>query len=249
MAIILKTAQDIEKMRLAGRVLAELLQVLTRETCPGMRTRELDRITSRELSRLGAKPSFLGYRGFPARLCVSVNDEIVHGIPGDRIIKDGDIVSLDVGAIVDGFQADSAVTIGIGEVSAPARSLMETASGSLGAGIAAAKKGNRLGDISAAIQGYVEAMGFSVVREYTGHGIGRNMHEDPQIPNFGTPGEGIELREGMVMALEPMVNAGTWRTTIAPNNWTVVTADGSLSAHFEHTIVITNGEADVLTVL
>ncbi len=249
MAIIIKSPHEIESMRRAGRVLAELLQVLSREICPGMKTRELDRITARELSRLGAKPSFLGYRGFPGRLCISINDEIVHGIPGDRVISEGDIVSLDVGAVVDGFQADSATTVGIGQVSPVARSLMEAASGALKAGIAASRKGSRLGDISSAIQTFVEARGFSVVREYTGHGIGRDMHEDPQIPNFGQPGEGIELREGMAMAIEPMVNAGSWRTRVAPNRWTVLTSDGSLSAHFEHTIAVTNGEPDVLTVL
>lgn len=236
-------------MRRAGRVLAELLQVLKKELNAGMKTRDLDRITARELKRLGAKPSFLGYRGFPAHLCVSVNEEIVHGIPGERVIREGDIVSLDVGAIVGGFQGDAAITVGVGRVSPEAGELMSAAEGALKAGIAAARKGNRIGDMSSAIQRYAEAKGFSVVREYTGHGIGREMHEDPQIPNFGTHGEGMELVEGMTMALEPMVNQGTWRTRVAENHWTVVTADGKLSAHFEHTIAITNGEPDILTVL
>lgn len=236
-------------MRRAGRVLAELLQVLKKELNAGMKTRDLDRITARELKRLGAKPSFLWYRGFPARLCVSVNEEIVHGIPGERVIREGDIVSLDVGAIVGGFQGDAAITVGVGRVSPEAGELMSAAEGALKAGIAAARKGNRIGDMSSAIQRYAEAKGFSVVREYTGHGIGREMHEDPQIPNFGTHGEGMELVEGMTMALEPMVNQGTWRTRVAENHWTVVTADGKLSAHFEHTIAITNGEPDILTVL
>ncbi|MBI2957716.1 MAG: type I methionyl aminopeptidase [Chloroflexi bacterium] len=249
MAIVLKSPQEIESMRRAGRVLAELLQVLKKELNAGMKTRDLDRITARELKRLGAKPSFLGYRGFPAHLCVSVNEEIVHGIPGERVIREGDIVSLDVGAIVGGFQGDAAITVGVGRVSPEAGELMSAAEGALKAGIAAARKGNRIGDMSSAIQRYAEAKGFSVVREYTGHGIGREMHEDPQIPNFGTHGEGMELVEGMTMALEPMVNQGTWRTRVAENHWTVVTADGKLSAHFEHTIAITNGEPDILTVL
>ena len=180
---------------------------------------------------------------------MSVNDEIVHGIPGDRVIEEGNIVSLDVGAIVDGFHADAAVTVGIGSVSDAARDLVAVAEGSLRAGIAVARSGNRLGDISSAIQKFVEERGFSVVREYTGHGIGRQMHEDPQVPNFGQPGEGIELKEGMTLALEPMINRGSWRTRVAANKWTVLTADGGLSAHFEHTIAITDGEPEVLTVL
>ncbi|MDO8472276.1 MAG: type I methionyl aminopeptidase [Dehalococcoidia bacterium] len=249
MAIVIKSRAEIESMRRAGRILAELLQALSREVRVGMKTRDLDRIAGHELDRLGAKSSFLGYRGFPARLCVSVNDEIVHGIPGDRVVNDGDIVSLDVGDIVEGFQADAAVTVGVGKVCSLAQDLMATTQGSLKAGIAAARKGNRLGDISSAIQVFVEARGFSVVREYTGHGIGREMHEDPQVPNFGVPGEGIQLHEGMTLALEPMVNQGTWRTKVGPNKWTVSTADGGLSAHFEHTIVITKGEAEILTML
>lgn len=249
MAIVIKSRSEIEHMRRAGKILAEVLDIVSHEVRAGMKTRELDGLAARELERLGAKSSFLGYRGFPARLCVSVNDEIVHGIPGDRVVKDGDIVSLDVGDIVDGFQADAAVTVGVGKVSAAARELMDAAQGSLKAGIGAARKGNRLGDISAAIQSFVEARGFSVVREYTGHGIGRDMHEDPQVPNFGTAGQGILLVEGMTLALEPMVNQGAWRTKVGPNRWTVSTVDGGLSAHFEHTIAITAGEAEILTVL
>lgn len=249
MTIVIKSRFEIEHMRRAGQILAEVLDIVSHEVRAGMKTRELDVITAREFGRLGAKSSFLGYRGFPARLCVSVNDEIVHGIPGDRVIKEGDIVSLDVGDVVDGFQADAAVTIGVGKVSAAAKDLMDTTEGSLRAGIGAARKGNRLGDISAAIQSFVEARGFSVVREYTGHGIGRDMHEDPQVPNFGTAGQGILLVEGMTLALEPMVNQGAWRTKVGPNRWTVSTVDGGLSAHFEHTIAITDGEAEILTML
>jgi len=214
-----------------------------------MKTEELDRIAAEEVTRLGAKPSFKGYRGYPASLCVSVNDEIVHGIPGKRVLEEGDIVSLDFGAIYDGFHADAAVTVGIGEISPEAAKLMATTEGSLKAGIAAACSGARLGDVSAAIQRYAEAGGYSVVREYTGHGIGREMHEEPQVPNFGLPGQGPLLKKGMTLALEPMLNIGDWRTKVGDNQWTVSTGDGSLSAHFEHTIAITDGEPEVLTTL
>jgi len=213
-----------------------------------MKTGELDIIAGREVERLGAKPSFKGYRGFPANLCVSVNDEVVHGIPGERVLNEGDIVSLDFGASFNGFQGDAAVTVGAGEVSPQAKQLLETAGAALQAGIAAAHPGGRLGDISAAIQDCADSRGYSVVREYTGHGIGREMHEEPQIPNFGQPGTGPVLTKGMTLALEPMVNAGDWHTRVDSNRWTVLTADGSLSAHFEHTIVITDGEPEMLTV-
>ncbi|MFC2007452.1 type I methionyl aminopeptidase, partial [Chloroflexota bacterium] len=188
-----------------------------------------------------------GYHGFPANLCVSINDEIVHGIPGKRVLKEGDIVSLDFGAIFMGFQGDAAVTVGVGKVSSEAIQLMEATKGSLKAGIAAAQPGATLGDISAAIQNYAESKGFSVVREYTGHGIGREMHEEPQIPNFGLPGTGPALKKGMTLALEPMLNAGDWRTRVDDDQWTVRTADENLSAHFEHTIAITDNEPEVLT--
>jgi len=236
-------------MRQAGKITAMVLEVLKLQVRPGMKTKELDVIAARELERLGAKPSFKGYQGFPANLCVSVNDEIVHGIPGDRVLNEGDIVSLDIGAIFTGFQGDAAVTLGVGNVSPQARKLMETTEGALNAGIAAADAGGRLGDISAAIQQYAESRGYSVVREYTGHGIGREMHEEPQIPNFGLPGTGPMLKKGMTLALEPMVNAGDWRTRVGNDHWTVLTADGSLSAHFEHTIAITDGEPEVLTII
>jgi methionyl aminopeptidase len=234
-------------MREAGRVVSRVLQTLAKEVRPGIKTWELDAICARELARYGAKPSFKGYRGFPANLCVSVNNEVVHGIPGERVLREGDIVSLDVGAIVDGFQGDAAITVGTGEISPSASTLLEAARGALDAGIAAARNGARLGDVSAAIQGYAECRGFSVVREYTGHGIGREMHEEPQIPNYGLPGEGILLRKGMALAIEPMVNAGGWATEVCGDHWTVVTADGSLSAHFEHTIAITDDEPEILT--
>ena len=249
MSIIIKSNQEIAAMRQAGRILATVLEILKSEVRAGMKTKELDIITTRELERLGAKPSFKGYRGFPANLCVSVNDEIVHGIPGERVLHQGDIVSLDLGTILRGFQADAATTVGIGEVSSEAKELIKTTEGALEAGIAAAHPGARLGDVSAAIQNYAESRGYSVVREYTGHGIGREMHEEPQIPNFGSPGLGPVLKKGMTLALEPMVNAGGCGTRVADDHWTVLTADGSLSAHFEHTIVITDAEPEILTII
>ena len=249
MSVVIKSDREIAVMRRAGRIVAAVLEILAREVRPGMKTKELDDITARELERLGAKPSFKGYRGFPANLCVSINDEIVHGIPGERVLVEGDVVSLDVGAIFNDFQGDAAVTVGVGEISSEARKLMETTEGALKAGIAAACPGARLGDVSAAIQHYAESKGYSVVREYTGHGIGREMHEEPQIPNFGLPGQGPVLKKGMVLALEPMVNIGDWRTKVGDDNWTVFTSDGSLSAHFEHTIAVTDAEPEVLTII
>lgn len=234
-------------MRQAGRIVATVLSILVKQVKPGMKTKELDIIAGREVERLGGKPSFKGYRGFPANLCVSVNDEIVHGIPGERALRQGDIVSLDLGATFKGFQGDAAVTVAVGETSPEARELVATTEGVLKAGIAAARSGARLGDISATIQKYAESRGYSVVREYTGHGIGRELHEEPQIPNFGPPGTGPVLKKGMTLALEPMVNAGDWHTRVGDNQWTVLTADGSLSAHFEHTIAITDGAPEVLT--
>ena len=234
-------------MRQAGRIVALVLEILTQQVKPGIKTKELDIIAAREVERLGAKPSFKGYHGFPATLCVSVNDEIVHGIPGERILRDGDIVSLDFGAIFNGFQGDAAVTVGVGKLAPETKQLIETTEGSLGAGIAAARSGATLGDISAAIQDYAESRGYSVVREYTGHGIGREMHEEPQILNFGLCGTGPVLKKGMTLALEPMINTGDWHTRLGTDHWTVLTADGGLSAHFEHTIAITNAEPEILT--
>ncbi len=247
MSIVIKSDQEIATMRQASKIVVTVLEVLKLQVKPGMKTEELDVIAAREIKKLGAKPSFKGYRGFPANLCVSVNDEIVHGIPGTRVLHEGDIVSLDFGAIFMGFQGDAAVTVGVGNISPEAEQLMETTEGALKAGIAAAYPGTRLGDISAAIQHYAESKGYSVVREYTGHGIGREMHEEPQIPNFGQPGGGPVLKKGMTLALEPMVNIGDWRTRLGDNQWTVFTSDGSLSAHFEHTIAVTDAEPEVLT--
>jgi methionyl aminopeptidase len=253
MSIIIKTSEEVAVMRQAGRIVATILEILSKQIKTGTETRELDIIAAKELKRLGAKSSFKGYRGFPANLCVSVNDEIVHGIPGKRVLREGDMVSLDFGVIYDGFQADAAVTVGVGKINEKAKKLIETTEGTLKAGISAAHAGARLGDISAAIQHYAESRGYSVVREYTGHGIGRAMHEEPQIPNHTEPphglmpGTGPELRKGMTLALEPMVNVGDWRTRVGADLWTVFTADGSLSAHFEHTIAVTDGEPEVLT--
>ena len=247
MGIIIKSDQEIAIMREAGRIVAAVLEILKSEVKAGMKTKELDNIAGRELEKRGAKPSFKGYRGFPANVCVSVNDEIVHGIPGKRVLNEGDIVSLDLGDIFKGFQGDAALTVGIGNISPEAEQLVETTEGALKAGIAAAHPGARLGDISATIQNYAESRGYSVVREYTGHGIGRDMHEEPQIPNFGLPDSGPVLKKGMTLALEPMVNTGDWRTRVNDDHWTVLTADGSLSAHFEHTIAITSKGPVILT--
>lgn len=248
MSIEIKSEREIAAMRQAGRIVAIILEILSEKLRPGMKTKELDGIAARELGRLGAKSSFKGYRGFPASLCVSVNDEIVHGIPGERVLQEGDLVSLDLGSIYDGFQGDAAITVGIGAISVAAKQLMKTTEESLRAGISVAHDGARLGDVSAAIQGCAEANGYAVIREYTGHGIGREMHEEPQIPNLGQPGTGPVLKKGMTLALEPMVSLGDWRTRLGSDHWTVMTADGSLAAHFEHTIAITNAEPEVLTV-
>jgi len=253
MAIIIKNDEELALMREACRITARVLNVLTASVKPAMRTEELDPIAEREAKRYGARPSFKGYRGYPANLCVSVNDEIVHGIPGKRVLKEGDIVSIDFGVIYKGFQGDAARTVGIGAISPESKRLLETTAGALKAGIGAAYVGVRLGDVSAAIEEYAESRGYSVVREYTGHGIGRQMHEDPQVPNSTKSvlglmkGTGPELRKGMTLALEPMVNIGGWETKVDGNMWTVRTRDGSLSAHFEDTIAITDGAAEVLT--
>ncbi|MFC2035468.1 type I methionyl aminopeptidase [Chloroflexota bacterium] len=249
MSIIVKSDQEVAIMRQAGRIVATILEVLKLKVRPGIKTEELDVVAAGELERLGARPSFKGYRGFPANLCVSVNDEVVHGIPGKRVLREGDIVSLDFGAIFMGFQGDAAITVGVGKVSPQAKHLIEITEGAMGAGITAAYPGARLGDISAAIQQYAESGGYSVVREYTGHGIGREMHEEPQIPNFGLPGQGPMLKKGMTLAIEPMVNINDWHTKVGDDHWVVSTSDGNLSAHFEHTIAITDSEPEVLTAL
>lgn len=236
-------------MRQAGKIVATVLALLGEAVKPGLTTKELDNIAEREVKKLGGKPSFKGYRGYPASLCVSINDEIVHGIPGDRVLKEGDIISLDFGAIYKGYQGDAARTLGVGALNAQTEDLIRSTEGAFWAGIKMARDKNRLGDVSAAIQEFAEARGYSVVREYTGHGIGQQMHEDPLIPNFGQPGTGPILRKGMTLAIEPMLNMGDWRTRVSDNHWTVFTVDGSLSAHYENTIVITDGEPEVLTII
>jgi methionyl aminopeptidase len=249
MGINIKSEREIALMRQAGKIVAIVLTMLAESVKPGLKTKELDIIAEREIKRLGGLPSFKGYKGYPASVCVSVNDEIVHGIPGERVLKEGDIVSLDLGAIYQGYQGDAARTVGVGVVGVQAEALIRATEGALKAGIEMARDQNRLGDISAAIEKFAEKKGFVVVREYTGHGIGRQMHEEPLIPNFGSPGTGPVLRKGMTFAIEPMLNAGDWRTKLGGNQWTVSTVDGSLSAHFENTIAITDGEAEVLTLI
>jgi len=237
-------------MREAGRIVAVVLHKLSEAVKPGMKTRQLDELAEKEVGKFdSARPSFKGYHNFPASICVSVNDEVVHGIPGSKVLKEGDIVSLDFGVIYKGFQGDAAITVGVGKISEEARKLMQVTEASLIQGIDAARDGGNLGDIGEAVQSYVEAHGYSVVREYSGHGIGRDMHEEPLIPNFGKKGEGLKLRDGMTLALEPMVNKGGWKTRLSANGWTVHTADKSLSAHFEHTIAIGKNETEILTLL
>ena len=236
-------------MREAGYVVAETIRELRRTIEPGMKTKDLDAIASRHIANMGAKPSFKGYRGFPATICVSLNEEIVHGIPGDRIIQDGTIVSMDVGAVMGGFHGDSAVTVAVGAISWEADRLIEATRLALEKGIQQAVAGHRVGDISRAVQEYAEALGYGVVREYVGHGIGRALHEEPSVPNFGEPGKGPSLRPGMVIAIEPMLNIGGCETRVLPDDWTVVTADGTFSAHFEHTVAITEAGPEVLTLV
>ncbi|MCZ6614451.1 MAG: type I methionyl aminopeptidase [Chloroflexi bacterium] len=245
--ITIKSPQELDSMRQAGQVVAETVAMLVRSVERGMRTKDLDAIASQHIARLGAKPSFKGYRGFPATICTSINEQIVHGIPGNRVIQDGDIVSMDVGAIVDGYHADSAVTVSVGNVTPAAQRLVTATRTSLEKGIRQARAGNRVGDISQAVQEYAESLGYGVVREYVGHGIGRALHEEPSVPNFGEPGKGHLLRTGMVIAIEPMLNIGGWGTRSLTDKWTVVTADGSLSAHFEHTVAIQEDGPEVLT--
>jgi methionyl aminopeptidase len=246
--VTVKSPREIIAMRQAGKVVALALELLKNTIEPGMRTQDLDALAAAEFKRLGAKPAFLGYRGFPATICVSLNEEIVHGIPGSRKIVEGDLVKMDVGAIVDGLYGDAAITVGVGRITEAAQKLIETTRESLLAGIHEVGPGVRLGDVGAAIQRYAEARGYSVVREYVGHGIGRRLHEDPSVPNYGIPGRGLPLRTGMAIAIEPMVNIGTRHTEVLSDEWTVVTADGELSAHFEHTMLVTDTGVEVLTV-
>jgi len=246
--IIKKSAEEIDKMRTAGRVVAKVFDEVQPLLRPGTATKDIDVLVEKVIRSEGCVPSFKGYRGFPGSACISLNEEIVHGIPGRRKLREGDLVKLDVGAIYEGFHGDSAWTFYVGEEIPPAIvKLMQTTEESLWAGIHAARAGNRVGDISHAVQEVAEGAGFSVVREYVGHAVGRELHEDLQIPNYGPAGRGPVLEEGMTLALEPMVNIGDWRTEVLDDDWTVVTADGELSAHYEHTIAVRDGEALVLT--
>ncbi|MFN2544229.1 MAG: type I methionyl aminopeptidase [Actinomycetota bacterium] len=246
--IILKSPQEIAKMRRAGRIVASTIDRVVSSVRPGVTTAELDRVAEEHILAADAVPSFKGYRRFPASICASVNEEVVHGIPGDRRLEEADILSLDFGAIWQGYHADSALTVFVGEPpSAEAEKLVRVTQDALEAGISQVKAGSHLSDISHAVEQVVEGAGFSVVREYVGHGIGQNLHEDPQIPNYGPPGRGPELKTGLVIAIEPMVNMGGWETRVLADDWTVVTADGSLSAHFEHTIAVTDEGPEVLT--
>jgi methionyl aminopeptidase len=250
--IPLKSDAEIEEMRHANGIVAEVLANMREWVVPGVTTAELDGRAEALIRDRHAIPSFKGYppgsaHPFPGAICASVNEELVHGIPGGRVLEEGDIISIDVGAIWNGYHGDGAVTLPVGEVSQEAKDLMAVTEGALDAGIAAARAGDRAGDISAAIQSYVEERGYEVVREYTGHGIGRKMHEDPQVPNHGKPGQGVLLRKGMTIALEPMVLISSPRVRVLDDHWTVVSQNGKPTAHFERTIAITNGDADILT--
>ncbi|MDP8255520.1 MAG: type I methionyl aminopeptidase [Candidatus Alcyoniella australis] len=248
--IVLKTREQIEKMRVANQIVGRVLKRMREYAEPGMSTQQLDDEAVRMLEDAGAKPAFLGYQGYPRSVCTSINSEVVHGIPSaDRVLRDGDLLSIDFGVVIDGFYGDSAITIPIGEVSPEALRLIRTTREALWKGIEQALVGNRLFDISHAVQSHVEAAGFSVVRDFVGHGIGQAMHEPPQIPNFGDPGRGVRLRPGMVLAVEPMVNIGSWEIEVLGDGWTAVTRDGSLSAHFEHTFAITDQGPDVLSLV
>jgi methionyl aminopeptidase len=246
--IELKSATQIEHMRAAGRILVEAFRMCRDLVKPGVSTLEIDREVEALIRGRKAKPAFKGYRGYPATICASINEEVVHGIPAPkRRLREGDIIGLDLGAIVEGYYADAAVTLPVGEISDEARRLLDVTRESLDHAIAQCRPGNRIGDVGAAVQRHVEEAGFGVVRAFVGHGIGRALHEDPQIPNFGEPGRGPRLRPGMVLALEPMVTMGHWEVRVLADRWTAVTADGSLAAHFEHTVAVSEAGPDVLT--
>jgi methionyl aminopeptidase len=246
-SIKLKASDEIEKMRVAGRITGAVLAELAKAAQAGISTAQLDALGEKLIRAQGADPVFLGYRGYKHATCISINQEVVHGIPGERRIMDGDLVSIDVGVKKDGYCGDSALTVPVGKVGGRAEKLLRTAKQALTAGIKQARAGNHLGDIGAAVQQTAEKQGFSVVRDLYGHGIGRELHEDPLVPNFGKPGEGPELKPGMILAIEPMLNVGGWRIRTLADGWTVVTEDGSLSCHVEHTVLITDGEPEILT--
>ena len=245
----LKTKEQIERMRKAGRVTAGALDAVARAAKPGITTKELDAIAEDYIRSRGGVPSFKGFCGYPASICASMNEEVVHGIPSERKLRDGDIVGVDIGVILDGWQGDSALTVAVGTISNEAQHLIDVTRESFYQALKLCREGMRLGDIGHAVQSYAEANGCSVVRDLCGHGIGRKMHEDPEVPNFGKPGHGLRLSKGLVIAIEPMLNYGAWPVRTLSDGWTVVTADGSLSAHYEHTVAITDGEPDILTLL
>jgi len=245
--VILKSPKEIEGIRASNQIVAEVLERLRERVTPGVTTEELDIYAETMAKKRGAYPAFKGYMGYPSSLCTSVNAEVVHGIPSGRVLEEGDIVSMDFGTLYNEFYGDAAITVTVGKVSPVAEQLMEITREALYKGISEARVGKRLGDISYAVQAHVENAGFSVVRDFVGHGIGRNLHEDPQIPNFGVQGRGIELKSGMVFAIEPMVNEGTYKVKVLKDGWTVVTLDGKLSAHFEHTIAITENGPVILS--
>ncbi len=247
-AVVLKSSQEIEKMRRAGQVVREVLELVRERVKPGATTLDLEKAAEARLAELGVKAAFKGYHGFPCVLCTSVNSEVVHGIPSPkRVLKEGDIVSVDFGVVVDGFYGDAAITVPVGAIDPDAARLLKVTEESLKAGIAAVRPGATLGDVGAAVQGVVEGEGFSVVRDFVGHGIGVHMHEDPQVPNFGEAGRGMKLKVGMVIAIEPMVNAGRPDVMVLDDGWTAVAKDGSMSAHFEHTVAVTATGARILT--
>jgi methionyl aminopeptidase len=246
-SVSIKSAREIELMRAASRIVANALVDLRAAVQPGMTTKELDRIAERSIKAQGGDPAFPYVNDFPGSVCVSVNNEVVHGIPGKRRLVEGDLVKLDVGAIYEDYHGDAAITVPVGVVSAEARRLMDVTERSLAVGIEAARAGNHLNDIGAAIQDFVEPQGFAMVRQYVGHGLGRELHEEPTVPHYRQPSRGMLLRPGMALTIEPMVNQGTYDTRVLKDGWTVVTADGKLSAQFEHTIVIVDGPAEILT--
>ena len=245
--ITIKSKHELKIMQKAGQISKAALLAASDLVAPGVTTRQLDEAARRVIEKAGAKPAFLGYGGFPATICCSINDEVIHGIPGDRVIQEGDIVSIDTGAIYEGYYGDNAATFGAGKISEEAQKLIDVTRQSFYEGIKFARKGQRISDISHAIGAYCEARGYGVVREFVGHGIGTKMHEAPEIPNFGAPGHGPRLMPGMTLAIEPMINMGTWKVKVLPDGWTVKTLDGSLSAHYENTVLITEGEPIILT--
>lgn len=245
--IIYKSKEEIEQIRRSNRVVALVLSELSGMIKPGVETLELDRYAEKRARELGAIPAFKGYRGYPASLCTSINEEIVHGIPSKRRLREGDILSLDFGAVIDGFYGDAAVTFAVGEITPNAQKLITVVAESFYKGLEKAVPGNRISDISSAIQAYVESHGFSVIRSFVGHGIGFSLHEEPQVPNFGEPGHGPKIKPGMVLAIEPMISSGDWDVEILSDNWTAVTKDKSLSAHYEHTIAVTEKGPEILS--